>query len=511
MAGISDFVAKEKEALGSAEKENPAKRRRRTIYFNDARHYYLFVFEPPMTLEDARRPVDEVAGTAIDTFIYGVERGDGLFYPSKVGMRFGADKQPFTFSAYWRVWHNMQSLMDRGLDPLAVLIDRAHEKGMEFFASLRMASYGGMDPRFKVPAGGRGLAHQEVRDHQFAVLKELACDYQLEGVELDFAAAPGGMPLFLRSQDVAEYTPVMTDYVRKISAMVRSRPGGPGQIGARVYPTEQMCLDQGLDVRAWLKEGLVDFVVPLLYIDFTLDPDMPIDWLVEAAHDTNRSVYGMLQPYASSEETGDETRSYATTETTRGAAANYWQRGVDGLYTWFLQWPLGDAQRRTLSELGDPELIKEGDKHYVVRRRSEEADAMGYDAALPVEIPAADPSKRYAVRFAIADDLEQSRDRVRLVRLRLKIENLVSGDQLTLHLNGKSLARETCLRDFGDPIAPYQGQWLEFHLNEVRPRKGSNVLEISLDKRPGGLVGGVSLEHVNVLVEYGPYPSALNQ
>ena len=81
MAGISGFVAKEKEALGSAEKENPAKRRRRPIYFNDARHYYLFVFEPPLTLEDARRPIDEVAGTAIDTFIYGGERGDGLFYP----------------------------------------------------------------------------------------------------------------------------------------------------------------------------------------------------------------------------------------------------------------------------------------------------------------------------------------------------------------------------------------------------------------------------------------------
>ena len=64
-------------------------RRRRTIYFNDARHYYLFVFEPPMTMDDAWRPVDEVAGTSVDTFSYGVERGDGLFYQSKVGMRFG--------------------------------------------------------------------------------------------------------------------------------------------------------------------------------------------------------------------------------------------------------------------------------------------------------------------------------------------------------------------------------------------------------------------------------------
>ena len=35
-------------------------RKKRTIYFNDARHYYLFVFEPPMRLVDAWQPVDEV-------------------------------------------------------------------------------------------------------------------------------------------------------------------------------------------------------------------------------------------------------------------------------------------------------------------------------------------------------------------------------------------------------------------------------------------------------------------
>ena len=67
-------------------------RKKRIIYYNDARHYYLFVFEPPMRLQDAWVPVDEVAGTAVNTFLYGVARGDGLFYPSKVGGRFGADR-----------------------------------------------------------------------------------------------------------------------------------------------------------------------------------------------------------------------------------------------------------------------------------------------------------------------------------------------------------------------------------------------------------------------------------
>ena len=138
-------------------------RRPRTIYFNDARHYYLFVFEPPMRLEDAWRPIDEVAGTAVDTFIYGVSRADGLFYPSDKGRRFGADLDSFAVAAYWRVWENMQSLIDQGLDPLQVLVDRAHEQGMDLFASLRMGDFTGLDGKYTLSGCGRGYVHREVR------------------------------------------------------------------------------------------------------------------------------------------------------------------------------------------------------------------------------------------------------------------------------------------------------------------------------------------------------------
>jgi hypothetical protein len=43
-------------------------RRHRTIYFNDARHYYLFVYEPPMRMEDAWVPIDGCAGLCADEF-----------------------------------------------------------------------------------------------------------------------------------------------------------------------------------------------------------------------------------------------------------------------------------------------------------------------------------------------------------------------------------------------------------------------------------------------------------
>ena len=329
-------------------KEGAAMSRRRTIYFNDARHYYLFVFEPPMTLQEAWRPIDEAAGTTVDTFAYGVERGDGLFYPSKVGMRFkyGGDATEFGLAAYWRAWHNVQSLIDRGLDPLTVLIDRAHDKGMDFIASLRLPGYLDMDSAHKVDSGGRGYMHAEVRDHQFAVLEELATEYSTEGVELDFVP---GMSVYFTPEDVEEGKQVMTEWVRKVSGMVRSRAGGAGIVGARVYPTESMNLAAGMDVRTWLQEGLLDYVMPMIYGYMLLDTDMPIEWLIEAAHAADTSVYPLIPPFSREGE-----HAHATPAMMRAAAANYWERGADGMCTWFLRWPLGDAECSILTESATP-------------------------------------------------------------------------------------------------------------------------------------------------------------
>lgn len=484
-------------------------RRQRTIYYNDARHYYLFVFEPPMTLEDARRPVDEVAGTAVDTFIYGVARNDGMFYDTKVGKRFGVDARPFVQNNHWRTWANMQSLIDRGLDPLDVLIDRAHDKGMEFFASLRMSSYGATYPELSVAQGGRGLAEESARAHVFAVLEELATQHDVEGLELDFSAAPSGMDYWLRPRDVEEHTATITGLVTTVSDMVRD-PGRRGEIGARVYPTEAMNLAQGLDVRGWLREGLVDFVVPVLYAYFDVDGDMPVEWLIEAAHEADVAVYGMLQRYVHGPATGSERRIYLTPEIARAAGANLRDKGVDGLYTWSMRWPLGDAERSILTELGDPELAKEGDKRHVVRRRSQQAAELGYDAPLPLEITTQELGTRHAVPFYIADDFEAPADRIAGTTLRLNISNTVSEDRFTLLLNGQSLSEEACRRLYGTEIGP-RGMWLELDLKDVRPVKGRNVLEISLDGRPAELEGWVALEEVEVVVEYGPYPSSLRR
>ena len=251
-------------------------RRQRTIYFNDARHFYLFVFEPPMRMEDMWRPVDEVAGTGVDTLVYGVARADGLFYPSKAGKSFRSDVDEIDSTIYWKVRHNILSLEERGVDILQALADRAHERGMEFFVSFRMGTYEGVGSPEADPAeGGRGLADAGARENQLRVFEEIVTQYDLEGIELDFGASPGGMPPVLLDEDVAEYTPVLTEHVRRIAEMTRD---AGMQVGMRVPCIEKVCAAQGFDVRTWLKEGLVDYLTPMMYANLHLDPQMPMEW-----------------------------------------------------------------------------------------------------------------------------------------------------------------------------------------------------------------------------------------
>lgn len=483
-------------------------RQRRTIYFNDARHYYLFVHEPPMRMEDAWGPVDEVADTGVDTFIYGVSRDDGWFWPSEVGRRFGDDMAGnFEQAAYWRLWHNMQSLMDQGLDPLRVLVDRAHDRGMDFISSLRMGAHAGLPDEISTRNGGPGMADASVRDFMLRAVTELATDYDGEGVELDYAGAPGGTAYWFPPERAPELAPQMTDWLRQASERIR---GQDGVVGVRVYPTQRANEQTGLEVERWLDEGLVDYVVPMVYGYMIIDGAMPIDWLVRAAHERDVSVYAMLQAYYSDESRALTAREYATPAMYRAAAANAWHAGVDGMYAWFLEWPLGDTQRSVLTQLSDPRQIEAQDKHYFLRRTTDLAHVVDvdYPAHLPVTMnPATDLGRLFELPLTVADDV-QGDDRIAAVTLRLALTDLVRDDRLEVRLNGERIELAG-RRSPTMAVAPYQGQWLDIPLSrEAGLQKGTNRLEIGLLERPTDLKSNVVLEDVEVVVEYDVWPPA---
>lgn len=482
-------------AAGPHSKPKRASRPRRTMYFNDARHYYLYAFEPPMTMEDAWRPVDELVETSVDTLIYGVETGGGLFSDTKVGRRAMSQPLPFESSYYWRAWYNMQSLIDRGLDPLQVLIDRAHERQLDFIVSMRMGG-APRDPRYVIgtsgPAAGGGgrlennmdFAHSWVRDTQFSWMEELA-SYPAEGIEYDFAFTP----YYFKPSEVERHTPLMTAYVRRLSEMIRSK-GENRIVGARVFPTEAMNLSLGLDVRSWVEEKLVDYLAPLYYGYFLLDPNLPFESLVELARPAGAEVYPVLQPYFMQHE------KHASPAMLRAAIANYWAKGADGLIVapWF-PWPFREEERALLTDIGDPESVKERSKHYFVSPRIEDAAALGYDHPLPLQLEGNSP-KSSSVPFHVADDCRS--DRVGRTRLLLRVRNLVTADTLELSLNGSSLEGESMRRT----SHRYDFQWLEYTLGKALPRPGENLLSARLASRPEGLGGGVTIDRMEILVEY---------
>ena len=157
-----------------------------------------------------------------------------------------------------------------------------------------------------------------------------------------------------------------------------------------------------------------------------------------------------------------------------------------------------------MTELGNPDLVREGDKHYIVARSSSSYEGMGMPAHLPIEIAFDDVGTKHGIPFYVADDLDETADPAAQARLLINITDIVSADQISFWLNGQSLEGEEGLLAYAGSVAPYAGQWIEFELSSVKPRRGENLLEISLVKRPAGLAGSLIIEDMELKVELHP-------
>ena len=511
-------------------------RTRRLIFYNDARHYHMYCYDPPMRLEDARAPIDEIAGTGVDTFVYGFGVGPTMFHNTEVGEIWGtrrmnagktfSDAEPSNLFALssWRAYENLKSLRERGLDILNVLIERAHEKGLEFIGSLRTTH--SADPKqvdtdhtwqFRIDhpewcLTGRGKynfnwVHPEVRAERLALIEEAVDRYDLDGFEVDYVF----QPFYFEEGEVESNTHIMTEFMRRVRSTVQSaaeKRGRPIALGARVLPTLGGNVDAGLDVPAWIEEGLVDFVVPVFYGPRQIDADFPFEWLVDLARGSGCEVYPALQDKVQTVNTSGlrqqnrDVRVYpAGVEHFRAGAAAYWGKGADAIYLPWFNWPIGPEERQVLSEINDPDLLMEKPKHYVVRRHDEITAAHGYTAQLPLPLTTGLDAPGQLVQLFVAEDPDGAE-----ARLRLQLTGSVSHDIMTVSLNGKALPQETRRRtDHGGGGNIYA--WLEYPLASAALRSGRNEVGVALHSRPQNLAARVILQSVELAVTY-PGPRA---
>jgi hypothetical protein len=478
--------------------------KKRLLFYNDARHYYMYCYEPPIRLVDAWAPVDEIAGTRVDTFVYGFGAGPTMFHDTKVGEIWGSHLKRLPGLHAWRAYENVKSLIDRGLDPLNVLIERAHDKGLHFYASLRQSH--GIDPKdadnefnwqFRIDhpewcLKGEGkynfnFVHPEVRAERFVIIEETVNRYDVDGFEVDWLLSPH----FFEKDEIEQNTPILTEYMRQIRqavAKAAQERGRPIALGARVLPTAAGNLSVGLDVPTWMKEGLLDFVVPNYYVDQQMDANFPFEWLVDLARAGGCQVYPAIQANVISVGGHEATAAHYY-----AGAASYYDRGADGLYFPWFQWPVGPQGRQLLSELDDPDLLKEKPKHYVLRRHDEEAASRGYIAQLPVTLTPGTDAPGQAVHVYVADDSENGD-----ATLRVRLSDSTTHDSITVSLNGEALPEDASSRTSHG----YTYTWLEYPLARGALRRGVNEVAVALHARPPNLASALVLDSVEVVVAY---------
>jgi hypothetical protein len=346
-----------------------AQEREARIVFNDDAQ---LLSEAPLegTSQFVRSWLDrEIDAVPFSTYVFLAATPDICTFESQAGETYG-DRFGPGFSGGWAP--GIQGLRTEGTDALKVVTEHMHARRKEVLAAIRMSDthHRSLDPgnplcpRFaidnpqlviKQPDGRTNetaldYTHAEVRGHRFAIMREIATGYDIDGLELNFVRWAKHFP---RDQG-REKAPIMTEYVGRIRSMLdvvgEQRDRGRLTLGVRVPESIDACWLAGLDVESWVREGWIDYIVLSTWNN--TDPQLPVDEFTRFAKPSGvdtivvmgnmiGSIYSgppsiLDRPVAMSAK--HQTDSYMgmlmTESEARGAAANYYTWGADSISFW---------------------------------------------------------------------------------------------------------------------------------------------------------------------------------
>ncbi|MBM4046042.1 MAG: hypothetical protein FJ279_13075, partial [Planctomycetes bacterium] len=359
--------------------------------------------DPQESAAKLRARVEALPGMGVKTVMYSVGAGsDILYYPTTVASVWGWRTTPQTEGKTWadRIARNKAG-MAAGVDPIRVVGQRTKELGLFFVPSYRMNdSHFAVEPlenpltgefwmkhheRLKLgasPVPGHphyanllDFSHAEVREYRLGVLFEMIERYQdiMDGVEMDFVR----VQILFPPGKAAAGAPLITEMVEKARKRldeVGAKNGRPYALFVRVPPTLRNCRWAGLDVEAWLKQRLVDVLIPSLLM--TLAHDMPVDEFVALAQPAGCRVCPALLPRTSFQWPFSQTHDAAaykgaakrevTPELVLGAACNYRRMGASGFQLFNFGLPPYEFIRPILASLSHPSSLAAATKVFAI-------------------------------------------------------------------------------------------------------------------------------------------------
>ena len=108
----------------------------RIIFYHDGRHPHIYRYEPPMQKEEYEAAVDELVGTPIEALMFTMGDGRTVLHDTQVGELWGHNVKRWPHLIFRRAHQNAKGLIERGQDPLRIVCERAHAKGMLIYPVL---------------------------------------------------------------------------------------------------------------------------------------------------------------------------------------------------------------------------------------------------------------------------------------------------------------------------------------------------------------------------------------
>ena len=367
---------------GQGQTSKSGGRRPRIMFFHDARHPAIYMYEPPMERQEFEAAVDELVGTPVEALMFGLGDGRTLLHGTQVGELWGSPVKKWPHLIFRRAHQNARMMLDRGQDPLRIVCDRAGAKGILIYPTLlvnqglrgtgpeedvRASNFRWQNRHLEIGAGGDlesfpgrtnlDFKHEEVREERFALIKEVLKNYPVDGFELQLNYSG---PHFFHPDQVKAGRPILTDWVKRVYQAVKSS-GQNRELAIKVPADLDRAYSLGLDVRQWIRQGIVDVLIGATYS--ILDQQADFRPLLEAVEGSPCRVHAALNG-----EVHSDRLEAATLSIMRAAACNYWAQGVDGLYLdqWFGRWPYDSTFYEQLREVPHPDVMAPKDKFYYV-------------------------------------------------------------------------------------------------------------------------------------------------
>ena len=338
-----------------AASEIPDNKKFGSILNNDINNILYAVSGPQTTPAEYKKAVMHLLDAKPGVLAQNVGVPDPVIYRSEVAT--GWDKYLGGNQA-----GAMGALVAAGTDPLTITIEACRERGVLILASYRMNAedfyaqqldlydFGREHKDLRIPgANCLDPKHPEVFEHRMAIFREVAENYDIDGIEFDFRRWTHMI------SDPLENYPVLTRMVRETRKMLDEVAKKKGRarllLGARVGPTiagkplgrnEMSCKALGLDVTTWVKEGLVDYLCPTFFWGHNPGDDPKTAEFAELAKGATVGIYPTVFPYSKWQKEGGEAERIDPDEADvvrryrddiLNAALKCYAEGADGIST----------------------------------------------------------------------------------------------------------------------------------------------------------------------------------